>query len=281
MSDSGAFLLPPDVRALIDADRAAAEPPAVIKNGVARRLEKALGLGVLALGASVAVSPSVAAAVAASAATSTAQSTIAPPSVHLVSAVLKKWVAGASISLAVGGGAVTLAHYRSADDAVVQRTQSSASAAAVALQRQPVQPNPADVGVTPPANMPSHAPEPMRSDVVPSGVTMPATEPPKMAAPRPAANSPADRLAEERALLDGARRALVHRDAAGALQTIRLHERLFQPGQLVQERESMRVQALVLSRDFGGARSAGDRFRRRFPHSVLLAVVDKSLEGVP
>ncbi len=88
-----------------------------------------------------------------------------------------------------------------------------------------------------------------------------------------------DRLADERKLLDHARSALVRRDATEALSALRSHERAFPRGQLVEEREGMRVQALVLAHDFGSARTAGERFRKVYARSVFLPVVDRALES--
>jgi hypothetical protein len=98
-----------------------------------------------------------------------------------------------------------------------------------------------------------------------------------------AAQPPAalDTLAAERIVLDGARASLVHHDAAGALAALRAHEQSFPRGQLLEERESMRVQALALAHDFNAARTTGDKFRRRFPHSMFLPAVERALDAAP
>jgi hypothetical protein len=90
-----------------------------------------------------------------------------------------------------------------------------------------------------------------------------------------------DTLAAERIVLDGARASLVHHDAAAALAALRAHEQSFPRGQLLEERESMRVQALALARDFNAARATGDKFRRRFPHSMFLPAVERALDAAP
>src|SRR5206468_7597090 len=71
---------------------------------------------------------------------------------------------------------------------------------------------------------------------------------------------PVDTLAAERVMLDGARAALVHRDATGALSALRNHEQSFARGQLVEERERMKVQALALAHDGAGGRPASEKF---------------------
>jgi hypothetical protein len=86
-----------------------------------------------------------------------------------------------------------------------------------------------------------------------------------------------DRLADERRLLDRARSALARHDASEALAALRSHERAFPRGQLVEEREGMRVQALVLAHDFGSARAAGERFHKVYGRSVFLPAVDRAL----
>jgi outer membrane protein assembly factor BamD (BamD/ComL family) len=90
-----------------------------------------------------------------------------------------------------------------------------------------------------------------------------------------------DTLAAERIVLDGAHSALVRHDASGALVALRSHERAFPRGQLLEERESMRVQALSLAHDSVAAQAAGERFRRHFPRSMFLPAVDQALEALP
>ena len=72
----------------------------------------------------------------------------------------------------------------------------------------------------------------------------------------------------------GPRRAPNAQDGAAALAATRDHERRFPGGQLVQEREAMAVRALVLLGRVPEARARTDRFRARFPGSVLLPVLE-------
>jgi hypothetical protein len=95
------------------------------------------------------------------------------------------------------------------------------------------------------------------------------------------ASSSIDSLAAERTILDDARAALVRHDAAGALSALRSHDRAFPRGQLLEERESMRVQALALAHDFAALRAAGEGFRRHFPRSMFLPAVEQALEAAP
>ncbi len=87
-------------------------------------------------------------------------------------------------------------------------------------------------------------------------------------------------LAEERGLLDSARVALAAGNARAALQTLAAHEHRFPRGRLVEERESLIVQALAHTAGPAAARQRFAAFRRRFPKSIFLpalqAVVDSS-----
>jgi len=84
-------------------------------------------------------------------------------------------------------------------------------------------------------------------------------------------------LAAERGILERARSALARGDAAGALNASNDHARQFPRGQLSEEREVLAVQALAA---LGRSQEASDRaarFRRSFPKSLLLPVVDAAL----
>jgi hypothetical protein len=135
-------------------------------------------------------------------------------------------------------------------------------------------------------------------DRAPSAVTsapMPTTDPPPSSAPlavpapseSPSASTsssarPIDRnreesLAAERSLLDIARTALGRGDGANALEAADRHTRDFPHGQLTEEREAIAIQALVKLGRTAEARARADRFRARYPHSVLLVVVDAAV----
>jgi hypothetical protein len=88
-----------------------------------------------------------------------------------------------------------------------------------------------------------------------------------------------DTLAAERTVLDRARSALLRRDGAAALTALRSHQRSFPRGQLLEERESMRVQALALVRDADTVSAAAERFKHRFPRSMFLPAVEQAAEA--
>jgi hypothetical protein len=92
-----------------------------------------------------------------------------------------------------------------------------------------------------------------------------------------AASTPDGDLAAERQLLDVARHAIEQQDGAAALDAVTRHERRFPNGVLVQEREAMAIRALLLLGRGDDARSRADRFRQRFPDSLLLPAVDAAV----
>jgi hypothetical protein len=65
-------------------------------------------------------------------------------------------------------------------------------------------------------------------------------------------------------------------DGAAALATTEEHARRYPRGVLVQEREAIAVRALVLLRRTDEARARVDRFRQRFPDSLLLPALESS-----
>ncbi|MGD0835625.1 MAG: hypothetical protein ABSB49_03155 [Polyangia bacterium] len=67
--------------------------------------------------------------------------------------------------------------------------------------------------------------------------------------------------------------AVARRDFDAALAAISLHQRRFPSGQLAEEREGLRVKALVGLGRATEARSAEVAFRERFPHSTLLSQI--------
>jgi hypothetical protein len=97
----------------------------------------------------------------------------------------------------------------------------------------------------------------------------------------PASRGAQSQLAAERQLLDRARGALEQEDGAAALATIAEHERKYPDGILVQEREAMAVRALLLLGRAPEARARADRFKSRFPDSVLLPSIEAAVGQVP
>ncbi len=81
----------------------------------------------------------------------------------------------------------------------------------------------------------------------------------------------AESYAKELRILEPARRAVARGDFVTALAGVADHERRFPNGRLAEEREALRVRALIGQHRGDEARRAADSFRKTFPKSVLLS----------
>ena len=101
-------------------------------------------------------------------------------------------------------------------------------------------------------------------------------------APRRSAAADAnDADALELGLLQRARAAVAAGEFSAALQSIAEHQRRFPAGRLREEREALRIKALAgLGRD-DEARRAAERFRERFPRSVLSSRIEETVRPNP
>ena len=86
---------------------------------------------------------------------------------------------------------------------------------------------------------------------------------------------------EEIQLLNHARQSDARGDYASVLAIVTEHERSHPAGRLSEEREVLRVKALVGLGHGGDARHAAAKFRRQFPRSVLLQKIDDMLASLP
>jgi hypothetical protein len=80
-------------------------------------------------------------------------------------------------------------------------------------------------------------------------------------------------------VLRPAQQAIARDDFASAFAAIAVHQRQFPAGQLAEEREALRVKALLGLGRVAEAKRAGAVFRDRFPHSALLERIDEMLES--
>ena len=85
----------------------------------------------------------------------------------------------------------------------------------------------------------------------------------------------------ELALLQPAYHAVARRDFTSALAAIVEHQHRFASGQLAEEREALRVKALLGLGRRAEAQGAALAFRERFPHSVLLRRIEGMLDASP
>ena len=221
--------VPPELKALFDAERKAGPMPAASRQGLWARLEA--GLPPPPRGG-------------------------APSAGHgVMGSALAKHVITAGISLAIGGaGGMTLQAHLSP-----QKTPPVPALAAAT--RAPPAPAPAEAAALP-------APTPPKTPVA----TRPQLQAPRSAEPR--AEGALDR---ERILIDTARTALTRGDAPSALELLTRHARDFPAGELVEEAEALRIQALVRMGQMPEARAAADRFRVRYPRSLLLSAIEESV----
>ena len=102
---------------------------------------------------------------------------------------------------------------------------------------------------------------------------------PRETTPARASSAPAEgtTLAEELRLTTAARKALAAGDPSSALRALDEHERRFPNGQLAQERDSVRIQALVADGQVAAARGRAAEFRDRYPGGLLLPSVERAL----
>jgi hypothetical protein len=88
-------------------------------------------------------------------------------------------------------------------------------------------------------------------------------------------------LAAERSLLELSRTAITRGDAPTALVQLEKHARLFRRGRLAEERDALWVQALALARSYAQARSKAAAFKKKYPKSLFLPVIDHALKQAP
>ena len=84
-------------------------------------------------------------------------------------------------------------------------------------------------------------------------------------------------LSAERNLIMMARTALSRGAAAAALNALAEHQRRYPQGQLAEERAALAVIALARAGQPQAARRTAERFRKRYPGSLLLPTVETAL----
>jgi hypothetical protein len=149
------------------------------------------------------------------------------------------------------------------------------------------------------------APQPEQAEAPPVAVPIPSTLPPapnnpvepppaSRAAPAVSAHSPSKSelparfpdapdsdLAAERSLIARARSSLQGGSPLDALATLQVHEERFRTGALAQEREALRIQALIASGNRPAAEAAAARFERDYPQSLMGPAVRAALSVKP
>jgi hypothetical protein len=88
-------------------------------------------------------------------------------------------------------------------------------------------------------------------------------------------------LAQELRLLEQARQALEAGDPVRALRALESHAARYRAGILAQEREALRVKALVAGARFAEARATATAFAQAYPNSSLLTSVRAAVAAIP
>lgn len=130
------------------------------------------------------------------------------------------------------------------------------------------------VSVPDSSDSPGTAPSAAVSFAAPAATSEPTPSPSATSTRRDASS---DSASAERAILDPARAALSRGDASSALDAARAHEAAFPAGKLTEEREAIAVQALVRLHRGAEAKWRGARFLAKYPSSVLGPVVQAAL----
>jgi hypothetical protein len=143
-------------------------------------------------------------------------------------------------------------------------------------------PEPSAVPVSSPA-VTASAPTLDPSPTPPSVVQAPAPVPAPKEDRAPVSRRPpeADAYAAELGLLQHARAAVAAARFPAALDSIAEHERRFPAGRLREERDALRVKALAGLGRGDDARTAAERFRARYPRSVLSPGIEAATRRAP
>lgn len=124
-------------------------------------------------------------------------------------------------------------------------------------------------------------PKPSAPQVAPTEPEAPTVSPTETDSPRRASTaSKSEARLKEIRLLVRARQADARREYATVLSIAAEHERSFPSGRLSEERQVLRVKALVGLGWADEARRVGRAFRQQFPHSVLRQTVDEMLASI-
>ena len=253
-----------ELESLLSAERARPEPAAAVKSAVAAKV--AATLGATALGGGVAVGVATAAAASASAKAGAGASVTA--------------AAGAGIALKVALGVLLGGVIGGAIVAVTLPPRVIVQTREVGVEVPGTGPSAAIAAATAPSTTIVVSPVAPSASVAPGA---PSARPPS---PPTSTSSPGSGsitgghdvdLARERALVDRARSALARGDAAGAIGAAEEHRKAFPRGQLAEEREVVAIQGLAAAGRSEEAANRAGAFRKAYPSSLLLPIVDAAL----
>lgn len=238
--------LPPNVRAAIDAERAAAAGTPELRRAIRARIGATVGIAIVAEQA-----------VAQAAATSAKVAGIATTGKVVASVVVA--------ALAVGGVVVTRVVTSSSSVSSTGTSERPPRAPVIAIDAgQPLDAH-ADAAIPVETNLdaePEARPSRARAKSQAAAPTPPPTTPPAVTEP---------------AILAEVSVALARGDAEHALVLVDRHARTFPAGVLAEEREALRIRALLALARTTDARRHATEFVARYPRSIHRSIAERAL----
>ena len=291
MSDRERTEVPAELSALYDAEKARPDPAAGDKDAVYTALAASCGFAAVAAGATAlgtgaaagsggtALGASTGATVASTGATvaTTAGISSSVPALLLKPLTLLVFAAGA----ATGTGTTLLVEHVATPEVAPTRavTRKAPTAARVAPPPPSVVPSPAPSAPPVAALQPVPSGEDANAVSEPPRLASKRTAPRKSRTPARARKGPsANTSVVERNLLERARTALSRGESAAALRALQQHHQKYPRGTLAEERGALMVVALAGLGKRTRARAAARRFKKRYPHSLLLPLVENALK---
>jgi hypothetical protein len=268
--------LPSYVSDLLEAERRAPRPSAEVERRVRARVAATLvATAVTAAGATSLTASSATAATAAGAAVKTG---------GLIALGAKLSVLVIGVGVIGTAGIASYRHHLASETKTVAARRTMAHQAASSSPRMPTR-----VLVEPLPAAPVASETAAASPLLPTLPTLPtaptegsstvatvrAAEVPRRGAPRDPGT-----LAEESPLIDRARAQLGAGKPSLALLLLGQHARRFGHGQLAEEREALWVQALVANGNTEEARTRAVQFRRHFPRSIQIEIVNAAIHSI-
>jgi hypothetical protein len=250
--------LPPDLQALLDAERDAPGAPAGSRDRVRNRLAVSIGASVVgAAGAAHATPP---------------LGTSALPTASKL--LLAKIGLGLVAIVGVSAGIYTAARPKHTaapiPPGVAEGTFSKPS--------KPAHPERSAEGTESKGQIPEETAQPIQIQPV----KHPHRRPIEAKSTAPVAPPAAENeLAAERALLDDARQSLATGHPDHALTALERHASKHPAGQLAEERDALRIRALAAAGRADDARRRAGEFKKAHPRSIFLPAVDATLRTLP
>lgn len=185
------------------------------------------------------------------------------------------WIAAAALAAGVVLGIAAAPHAAALVETFADRTEAVDAEAPATVREATLRDRPAAAPV-PVAVPPEPAPAtPLSPTIVAPTAPRPVARSPRSPAPtEPTITDDTDALVIESALLRRAHRALRAGDPHAALAILDAHAQAFPSGQMLEDRLTLRIEALCAAGDRPQARAEASAMRRRFPGASLDACID-------